>query len=199
MHVNPDLRVFLKWMIARSGSVITDVILLLKRGQIMTRLILATSLALLLGCNSSANRNTEADSGGTSYSATSPTHDDTRSEDWRLIDSNEWYDLFELNLTDTESIICSAFHKTDAQLGIGIALNVAILADDRGFRFFRFKETSLTDEQARMLEPLLPKDRVLETHSLAEFLNVEPEESHTHVFNAAFMTQLRQDQHNKLD
>ena len=26
MHANPDLRVFLKWMIARSGSVITDVI-----------------------------------------------------------------------------------------------------------------------------------------------------------------------------
>ena len=26
MHAKPDLRVFLKWMIARSGSVITDVI-----------------------------------------------------------------------------------------------------------------------------------------------------------------------------
>ena len=26
MHTNPDLRVFLKWMIAGSGSVITDVI-----------------------------------------------------------------------------------------------------------------------------------------------------------------------------
>ena len=25
MHANPDLRVFLKWMIYRSGSVITDV------------------------------------------------------------------------------------------------------------------------------------------------------------------------------
>jgi len=25
MHAKPDLRVFLKWMIARSGSVITDV------------------------------------------------------------------------------------------------------------------------------------------------------------------------------
>ena len=31
MHTKPDLRVFLKWMIARSGSVITDVIPL-KRG-----------------------------------------------------------------------------------------------------------------------------------------------------------------------
>ena len=28
MHAKPDLRVFLKWMIARSGSVITDVITL---------------------------------------------------------------------------------------------------------------------------------------------------------------------------
>ena len=26
MHTKPDLRVFLKWMIARSGSVVTDVI-----------------------------------------------------------------------------------------------------------------------------------------------------------------------------
>ena len=26
MHAKPDLRVFLKWLIARSGSVITDVI-----------------------------------------------------------------------------------------------------------------------------------------------------------------------------
>ena len=26
MHTKPDLRVLLKWMIARSGSVITDVI-----------------------------------------------------------------------------------------------------------------------------------------------------------------------------
>ena len=30
MHTKPDLRVFLKWLIARSGSVITDVILLRK-------------------------------------------------------------------------------------------------------------------------------------------------------------------------
>ena len=29
MHAKPDLRVFLKWMIARSGSVITDVIRLM--------------------------------------------------------------------------------------------------------------------------------------------------------------------------
>jgi hypothetical protein len=29
MHAKPDLRVFLKWMINRSGSVITDVITLL--------------------------------------------------------------------------------------------------------------------------------------------------------------------------
>ena len=28
MHAKPDLRVFLKWMVIRSGSVITDVMLL---------------------------------------------------------------------------------------------------------------------------------------------------------------------------
>ena len=33
MHAKPDLRVFLKWMIANSGSVITDVITLDKSHQ----------------------------------------------------------------------------------------------------------------------------------------------------------------------
>ena len=31
MHAKPDLRVLLKWMITRSGSVITDVILLMNK------------------------------------------------------------------------------------------------------------------------------------------------------------------------
>ena len=45
MHAKPDLRVFLKWMIARSGSVITDVILL---GGTMRRFKLSLSSFLLI-------------------------------------------------------------------------------------------------------------------------------------------------------
>ena len=36
MHAKPDLRVFLKWLIARSGSVITDVIQLKENASTMT-------------------------------------------------------------------------------------------------------------------------------------------------------------------
>ena len=46
MHAKPDLRVFLKWMIARSGSVITDVIPL----EIMNKdLRIVTNQVFLLG------------------------------------------------------------------------------------------------------------------------------------------------------
>ena len=34
MHTKPDLRVVLKWMVARSGSVITDVIPLPEEGHV---------------------------------------------------------------------------------------------------------------------------------------------------------------------
>ena len=39
MHAKPDLRVFLKWMIAGSGSVITDVIRLKKQDFMSFRAI----------------------------------------------------------------------------------------------------------------------------------------------------------------
>ena len=48
MHAKPDLRVFLKWMIARSGSVITDVIWL-KHWRLMRRFIAYLLLLLVAG------------------------------------------------------------------------------------------------------------------------------------------------------
>ena len=42
MHAKPDLRVFLKWMVTRSGSVITDVIRLTKEDP--TRYLLRQTL-----------------------------------------------------------------------------------------------------------------------------------------------------------
>ena len=47
MHAKPDLRVFLKWMITRSGSVITDVITLTNHDQ------LAKSFSATLRCDKS--------------------------------------------------------------------------------------------------------------------------------------------------
>ena len=56
MHAKPDLRVFLKWMIAGSGSVITDVILLKSimakpsfRFSIRTLLLLLTLSCVVIG------------------------------------------------------------------------------------------------------------------------------------------------------
>ena len=43
MHAKPDLRVFLKWLIYRSGSVITDVIHPIKRVQNETS-VMATQI-----------------------------------------------------------------------------------------------------------------------------------------------------------
>ena len=51
MHAKPDLRVFLEWMIAGSGSVITDVML----SKLMIRnLTLLVSISLM-GCNHQAS------------------------------------------------------------------------------------------------------------------------------------------------
>ena len=48
MHAKPDLRVFLKWMINRSGSVITDVITLMKQFSLTSVLCLIASVAAVL-------------------------------------------------------------------------------------------------------------------------------------------------------
>ena len=51
MHTKPDLRVFLKWMIARSGSVITDVITLNKtQGTILDMYAPLVTIASLVFC-----------------------------------------------------------------------------------------------------------------------------------------------------
>ena len=195
IHAKPDLRVFLEWMIAGSGSVITDAMSLKNMVDPFPRLTFAACLTLvLIGCDSNDELTSVADTKLVPTTSNSHSSDDSRIPEWRLVHSNEWYDLFELNLTDTEALICTAFHKTDAQLGIGIAFNIAILADDREFKYFTFKEASLTENQTRILEPLLPESRVLESHFLVEYSNAEPEDPDSHVFDAEFMTQLRRNQ-----
>ena len=50
MHAEPDLRVFLKWMIAGSGSVITDVIplkLMRKDGKTIHAILESTVIHIL--------------------------------------------------------------------------------------------------------------------------------------------------------
>ena len=49
MHAKPDLRVFLKWVIAVSGSVLTDVIWLKQMAKLSLALVLL--LCTFLGCN----------------------------------------------------------------------------------------------------------------------------------------------------
>ena len=161
----------------------------------MTRFMLSVGLLIVLvGCSSDAEDAVTVNSDAASTSVTLPNEDKSGESNWRLVDSNEWYDLFELTLTETESLICTAFHKTDAQLGIGIAINVAVLADDRGFKFFTFNEASLSDDQMTALAPKLPKERVLESYAKIQYLMTEPEKSGNHVFDAEFMTQMRRNQ-----
>ena len=70
MHAKPGLRVFLKWMIARSGSVITDVITPQEnqlvgepriRFSIRAALLVIAAICLLIACN--RNGTTEVSSG----------------------------------------------------------------------------------------------------------------------------------------
>ena len=161
----------------------------------MKRLLLSLSLLIgFVGCNSEPPIATSANHDATSVFITIPVEEKSDEANWRLVDSNEWYDIFELVLTDDESVICTAFHKTDAQLGIGIAFDIATLADDRKFKYFTFSETSLTQNQNRILRPLLPKSRVLESHFFVKYLNTKPEHENSHVFDAESMAQLGRNQ-----
>ena len=54
MHAKPDLRVFLKWMIAGSGSVITDVIPLMETAMKIQAIFVVCCISAL-GCNGSTN------------------------------------------------------------------------------------------------------------------------------------------------
>ena len=157
-------------------------------------LLSVSSLICFIGCNPELPNATPASTDAISASITIPVEEKSDEASWRLVDSNEWYDIFELILTDDESLICTAFHKTDAQLGIGIAFNIAILAGDRKFKYFTFSETSLTQNQNRILEPLLPKSLVLESHFLVKYLNFKPEDEDRHVFDAELMARLRRNQ-----
>jgi hypothetical protein len=114
--------------------------------------------------------------------------------DWQLVDSNEWFDFFELTITDSESLVCAAFHKTDAQLGIGIMFQIAILADDRGFKYFTTNEAIPTKAQLELLENKLPKSRVLESCFRIQYLLEKPIDSENHVFDVKFLTKIWKNQ-----
>ncbi|MEM7785749.1 MAG: hypothetical protein AAF939_19735 [Planctomycetota bacterium] len=166
----------------------------------MKRFVFSIStLIFLTGCNPEPKNIPTVKSVATSSATTQPVEEDNVEPTWRRVDSNEWYDHFELVLTDSESITCAAFHKTDAQLGIGIAFQIAILADDRKFKFFTFNEASPTQNQMEMLEPLLPKSRVLESYSLIKYFESKPKDTDPHAFDVEFMTQMRRDQPDEIE
>ena len=102
---------------------------------------------------------------------------------WRQIQNNEWYDLFERRLNETDSSICTAFRKVDAQRGITIPAEFAELAEERGFRYFTIEDEYLSNLQTAELAPLLPQDRVLVSVLRVRFTNVVPAEPRTRIFD----------------
>ena len=152
------------------------------------------SFTFVAGCKSEIEKPPPANTETTTSSTETPVQEESGEPDWQLVDSNEWYDLFELARSENESVFCTAFHKTDAQLGIGIAFNIAVRADDRNYKYFTFNDASLTQKQKNSLEPHLPEARVLESYFLVSYLNAKPDAPQSHVFDAEFMAQMRRDQ-----
>ena len=99
---------------------------------------------------------------------------ESREPQWHRFASNEWYELYELKLSENEFLICMAAHKTDAQLGIGISVEIARMANSRGGKFFRAEEIVPTKAQAALVESLLPDGRVLESYAKVEYFATKP-------------------------
>ena len=68
MHAKPDLRVFLQWLIARSGSVITDVITLNNCCMLARRrMLVLISLVLVAACTLQLARESRGPNATTAY------------------------------------------------------------------------------------------------------------------------------------
>ena len=104
--------------------------------------------------------------------------------------SNEWYDLFELRLLDNKSAVCTAFQKPDAQLGIGITLDIASMANDRNFNFFMIAKADLGEEQMKPLEKMLPDDVVSLSCVQVDFLVAIPKNTDQQVIDVKHMVKL---------
>ena len=140
----------------------------------MIRFVFLAGLALVfLGCDSNNDGQPLVFD---EPSLSKPSSPPTRSTEpkWRRFGSNEWYEIYELRLSENQSLICLAIHKSDAQLGIPIAVNIARVAETRGFKFFREENASPTKMQTELIDRILPEGLIDEAFYKIDFLLTKP-------------------------
>ena len=115
---------------------------------------------------------------------------------WMTLTKNKWFELFELRLNDNESLVHVAFLQLDAQLGIGVAMEVGVASHFRGFEYFSVVDIEkqnllkkVDEDSIKSLQPLLPEDPETSGYFLVRFLHEKIDDSN-HVFESRLMAQL---------
>jgi len=96
---------------------------------------------------------------------------------WTKVVENEWYILYELPTSKTQSVLNCTYLQLDAQLGIGIAIDVGVIANSRGFHYFQFSEyespSIKISESLRELRKLQPSEFKFDGLFTINFLDSE--------------------------
>ena len=108
---------------------------------------------------------------------------------WKSVAKNEWYELLEFRVSKNQSIFNSNFSKSDAQLGIGIAIDIGVLASERGFTHFRVLEATPVEKFPKLIEEIQADKKSGDDMQIVEFYAEKPDDS-DQVFDAAWATQM---------
>lgn len=122
---------------------------------------------IMLGCDSRQEQPSNQASGG-------------GRQRWTTIGKNEWYELSEFRAKVDESVVYCDFAKTDPQLGIGLAIDLAVLADSRGFTHFRRTEADPAEKYPQVLADINSDKRQSDLF-IVHFYHAKPD-GHTDVF-----------------
>ena len=141
-------------MIACRRSVIIAVIQP-KPMKIATALLCITGLSLLCTACETNVRQEVPENRGSVTSDSNPTYNWPNNK-WQKLSSNEWFELFKLDIKRNESFLGIVYHKTDAQLGIAMSVLIARNAKERGFAFCRLTEISSEGAKRELPNGLLP-------------------------------------------
>lgn len=157
----------------------------------MTRLSLIASFLLLAPLMFAAEPTpliSDASSPASPLPDTSSTTEN-RTAKWQKVQSTKWYDLFELSLSDRESLFCDVTYKSDAQLAIGIVMAMAKAANERGWKYIRVNKGIPTGTQLAEIESLIQKKPLFKNFSRVEYLKDKPE-NESGLFDAEFISKM---------
>ena len=120
--------------------------------------------------------------------------------EWASFATNEWYQLSELRITAKQSIVHWKITKPDPQLGIAVAVDLAVLAKPRGFTHFRVKQSDPYETHARFLNDLEIDEELINEIVVVDFYRGEPDQL-DRVFDVEMMVTLakQQDSENSID